>query len=75
MESLFLIPFLPFTSIFGFVPISAPFLGTVLLITLMYVAATELAKRRFYRTNDRSNARRASREYSHSLVNNSQPLR
>ena len=45
----FAIPFLPFASLFGFVPLSPPLLATVSTITLLYVAATELAKRGFYR--------------------------
>jgi Mg2+-importing ATPase len=45
----FAIPFLPFAPLLGFVPLSAPLLATLAVITLLYVAATELAKRPFYR--------------------------
>jgi Mg2+-importing ATPase len=44
-----MIPYLPLTAVFGFVPISAPLLGTIVLIMLLYVAATEVQKRWFYR--------------------------
>jgi Mg2+-importing ATPase len=44
-----MIPYLPLTAVFGFVPISAPLLGTIVLIMLLYVAATEFQKRWFYR--------------------------
>jgi Mg2+-importing ATPase len=43
------IPYLPLTAVFGFVPIPAPLLGTIVLIMLLYVAATEFQKRWFYR--------------------------
>jgi Mg2+-importing ATPase len=44
----FAMPFLPLASFFGFVPLPAAVLGTITLITVLYVAATELAKRVFY---------------------------
>jgi Mg2+-importing ATPase len=43
------IPYLPFATVFGFVPVPGTLAGTVVGITLLYVAATELQKRRFYR--------------------------
>jgi Mg2+-importing ATPase len=45
----FAIPYVPFAAVFGFVPIPAALSGTIGAITLSYVAATELLKRRFYR--------------------------
>jgi hypothetical protein len=35
--------------VFGFVPLPGGLLATIGLITVLYVAATELQKRRFYR--------------------------
>lgn len=43
------IPFLPGASALGFVPLSGTLLASVLAIAAAYVAATELAKARFYR--------------------------
>ena len=43
------IPYLPFAGVFGFVPLPGGLLATIGLITVLYVAATELQKRRFYR--------------------------
>jgi P-type Mg2+ transporter len=40
----FAIPFLPFASLIGFVPLSPQLLAIIAVITLAYVAATELAK-------------------------------
>jgi Mg2+-importing ATPase len=45
----FAIPYLPFTDVFGFVRLPGAVLGTVVLITALYVAATELQKKWFYR--------------------------
>jgi Mg2+-importing ATPase len=44
------IPYLPFARALGFVPLPWTLLATVATITVLYVAATELMKRRFYRT-------------------------
>jgi Mg2+-importing ATPase len=44
------IPYLPMASIFAFVPLSASLLLTIVLIMVLYVAATELQKYWFYRT-------------------------
>ena len=43
------IPYLPFVGVFGFVPLPGRLLVTVSAVTALYVAATELAKKRFYR--------------------------
>jgi Mg2+-importing ATPase len=42
------IPYLPFISVFGFVPLPVPILLTMLGLTMLYVVATELAKKYFY---------------------------
>jgi len=48
------IPFLgPFTSAFGFVPLSALEMGAVVVIVTGYIAATETAKAWFYRTKQK----------------------
>jgi Mg2+-importing ATPase len=44
------IPYLPFARVFGFVPMPGMLAGTVVAITLAYVAATEVQKKWFYRT-------------------------
>jgi Mg2+-importing ATPase len=44
------IPYLPLTSVFGFVPIPPSLLLTIVLIMLLYVVASEFQKRWFYRT-------------------------
>ena len=43
------LPYLPGVSVLGFVPLPAPILASVILIAGAYVAATELAKVRFFR--------------------------
>ncbi|VTU21651.1 magnesium-translocating P-type ATPase [Variovorax sp. RA8] len=42
------LPYLPFVSIFGFVPLPAPVVLAMVVLTLAYVAAAEVAKRFFY---------------------------
>ena len=42
------LPYLPFSSIFGFVPLPAPLLLGMIGLTLAYVVAVELAKKTFY---------------------------
>jgi len=42
-------PYLPFIGVSGFVPLPGTLLMTVVVITALYVFATEMAKRRFYR--------------------------
>jgi Mg2+-importing ATPase len=41
-------PYVPFAGVFGFVPLPGIVLGTLAVITLLYVVATELQKRWFY---------------------------
>ena len=43
------IPYLPFIGVIGFVPLPGMLLVTVMAITALYVVATELTKRRFFR--------------------------
>jgi Mg2+-importing ATPase len=43
------IPYLPYSGVLGFVPLPSSLLATVCGITVLYVAATEFAKRWFYR--------------------------
>ncbi|MDZ7296228.1 MAG: cation transporting ATPase C-terminal domain-containing protein, partial [candidate division KSB1 bacterium] len=43
-----LLPYLPFISVFGFVPLPAPLMLTMLALTALYVLATELTKKYFY---------------------------
>jgi Mg2+-importing ATPase len=42
------LPYLPFISVFGFVPLPAPLMLTMLALTMLYVLATELTKKVFY---------------------------
>jgi Mg2+-importing ATPase len=44
------VPYLPLASLFGFVALPSSLLLTIVLIMVLYVAATELQKRWFYRT-------------------------
>jgi Mg2+-importing ATPase len=41
-------PYLPFHSLFGFVPLPAPLLLAMIGLTMLYVAVTEVAKKYFY---------------------------
>jgi Mg2+-importing ATPase len=43
-----LLPYLPFSSIFGFVPLPAPLLLAMIALTVAYVFAVEMAKKWFY---------------------------
>jgi P-type Mg2+ transporter len=42
------IPYLPFNDVLGFVPLPVSVMSLLLLITVLYVIATEIAKRMFY---------------------------
>jgi Mg2+-importing ATPase len=42
------LPYLPFISVFGFVPLPAPLMLAMLGLTMLYVLATELTKKCFY---------------------------
>jgi len=46
------IPYLPFISVFGFIPLPAPLMLAMLGLTALYVLATELAKKYFYSRGD-----------------------
>jgi Mg2+-importing ATPase len=43
-----ILPYLPFISVFGFVPLPAPLMLTMLGLTGLYIVATEVAKKFFY---------------------------
>jgi Mg2+-importing ATPase len=45
----FVIPYLPFADVFGFVRLPGAMLGTITVVTVLYVAATEWQKKWFYR--------------------------
>ena len=42
------LPYLPFVSVFGFIPLPAPLMLAMLGLTALYVLVTELAKKFFY---------------------------
>ncbi len=42
------LPYLPFIAVFGFVPLPAPLMLALLGLTVLYVLATEVAKKYFY---------------------------
>ncbi len=42
------LPYLPFSSIFGFIPLPLPLLLTMIGLTMLYVVVTEIAKKYFY---------------------------
>jgi Mg2+-importing ATPase len=50
------LPYLPFSSTFGFIPLPLPLMLTVLGLTLLYVAAAEVAKKYFYSRLENRNA-------------------
>ncbi len=49
------LPYLPYISVFGFIPLPAPVMATMIGLTALYVLAAELTKKVFY-----SRARKAS---------------
>ncbi len=48
------IPYLPFDSIFGFIPLPAPLMIAMIGLTLAYVVAVEIAKKFFYARQGRA---------------------
>ncbi|HEY4690392.1 MAG TPA: hypothetical protein VIK33_13835 [Anaerolineae bacterium] len=50
------LPYLPFNSVFGFIPLPAPLMLTMIGLTALYVLVTELAKRYFYSRAENANA-------------------
>jgi Mg2+-importing ATPase len=52
MAITFLIPYLPGTGVLGFEPMPSTVLAVIVVITLLYVAATEFAKTHFFRRFD-----------------------
>jgi len=51
-----ILPYLPFTSVLGFVPLPAPLMLTMIGLTMLYVLATELTKKVFYARMENANA-------------------
>jgi len=49
------LPFLPFSSIFGFVPLPAPLVMAMIGLTLAYVVVVEVAKKSFYGRAENAN--------------------
>jgi len=49
------LPYLPFSSIFGFVPLPAPLVLAMVGLTLAYVVVVELAKKSFYARAENAN--------------------
>ncbi len=52
----FLLPYLPFHALFGFVPLPAPLMLSMVGLTALYVAVTEMAKKMFYSRMENSAA-------------------
>jgi P-type Mg2+ transporter len=50
------IPYLPFISVFGFIPLPAPLMLTLIGLTALYVIATEVTKKVFYSRLANANA-------------------
>ena len=50
------IPYLPFTKIFGFIPLPAPLMLAVIGLTALYVVATEVTKKFFYAKAENASA-------------------
>jgi len=49
------LPYLPFSAIFGFVPLPAPLMLAMIALTLAYVFAVEMAKKWFYSRSGNAN--------------------
>jgi Mg2+-importing ATPase len=49
------LPYLPYVSVFGFVPLPAPLMLAMLGLTALYVVATELNKKYFYSRTENAN--------------------
>ena len=49
------LPYLPFSSIFGFVPLPAPLVLAMIGLTAAYVVVVELAKKSFYGRAENAN--------------------
>ncbi|WP_292243093.1 magnesium-translocating P-type ATPase [Mesorhizobium sp.] len=52
-----IIPFAPFAAWFGFVPLPLPILAGLIAITVLYLAASEVTKRWFFRQENRRSQR------------------
>jgi Mg2+-importing ATPase len=55
---IFALPFLPVGQLFGFVPLPVPLLVGVVIITALYLLASEMAKHWFFRREDRRRTKR-----------------
>ena len=51
-----IIPYLPFDSIFGFIPLPLPLMLAVIGLTILYVISAEVAKKYFYSRLENRNA-------------------
>jgi Mg2+-importing ATPase len=51
------LPYLPFISVFGFVPLPAPLMLAMIGLTVLYVVITEVAKKVFYSKMDKASVR------------------
>jgi Mg2+-importing ATPase len=49
------LPYLPFTSLFGFIPLPAPLMLAMVGLTILYVVVTEVAKKLFYAKMEKAN--------------------
>jgi Mg2+-importing ATPase len=50
------LPYLPFISVFGFIPLPAPLMLTMIGLTILYVLAAEVTKKYFYSRIENANA-------------------
>jgi Mg2+-importing ATPase len=50
------IPYIPFISVFGFVPLPAPLMLAMIGLTILYMAVTEVAKKYFYSRGNNATA-------------------
>jgi Mg2+-importing ATPase len=51
------LPYLPFISLFGFIPLPAPLMLAMIGLTVLYVVVTEVAKKVFYSKMDKASTR------------------
>jgi P-type Mg2+ transporter len=50
------LPYVPFNYLFGFIPLPAPLMLTMLGLIVLYVLVTEIAKKYFYSKMENANA-------------------
>jgi Mg2+-importing ATPase len=70
----FALPYLPFAALLGFEALPGAMLVAIVLITLLYVAAAELTKRRFYRAHGAEDYPPAAGFPAASLDENGRPV-